>query len=103
MAKKYDLAVKTGSYKTQEGVEKARYEALGEIHPGRDGGFFARLNAFRMLGLATAAIARGDDSVLVSMFAPSDSQAASGHPAPSAPVASPAAAPPVNNWGDPAF
>jgi hypothetical protein len=99
VAKKYDLAVKTGSYKTQEGVEKARYEALGEIHPGNQGGFFARLNAFRMLGLATAAIARGDDSVLVSMFAPSDSQAG-GHPAP---VASPAAAPAVNNWDDPGF
>lgn len=70
MAKKYDLAVKTGSYKTAEGLEKGRYETLGEIHTGRDGGFFARLNAFRLLGVAMAAVARGDDSLIVSLFAP---------------------------------
>lgn len=70
MAKKYDLAVKTGTYKNQEGLEKGRYETLGEIHTGRDGGFFARMNAFRLLGVAMAAIARGDDSIIVSLFTP---------------------------------
>ncbi|MDP1527704.1 MAG: hypothetical protein Q8M20_18020 [Rhodocyclaceae bacterium] len=75
MAKKYDLAVKTGTYKAQDGTDKGRYETLGEIHPGRDGGYFARINAFRMLGLAMAAVARGDDSVLVSLFTPTGTQA----------------------------
>lgn len=75
MAKKYDLAVKTGTYKAQDGTDKGRYETLGEIHPGRDGGYFARINAFRMLGIAMAAVARGDDSVLVSLFTPTGTQA----------------------------
>lgn len=70
MAKKYDMAVKTGQYKNAEGLDKNRYENLGEIHTGRDGGFFARLNAFRLLGVAMAAVARGDDSIIVSLFAP---------------------------------
>jgi hypothetical protein len=70
MAKKYDLAIKTGTYKNQEGLEKGRYETLGEIHTGRDGGFFARMNAFRLLGIAMAAVARGDDSIIVSLFTP---------------------------------
>jgi len=86
MAKKYDLAVKTGTYKAQDGTDKGRYETLGEIHPGRDGGYFARINAFRMLGLAMAAVARGDDSVLVSLFTPTGTQApAAPGPAPRAP------------------
>lgn len=79
MAKKYDMAVKTGQYKNAEGLDKNRYENLGEIHSGRDGGFFARLNAFRLLGVAMAAVARGDDSIIVSLFDPQTSNG----PAPS--------------------
>jgi hypothetical protein len=95
MAKKYDMAVKTGVYKTQEGLEKGRYESIGEIHPGRDGGFFARLNAFRILGLAMAAVARGDDSILVSLFDPNSA----GSQAP--PSAAPVQAAPVARQPEP--
>lgn len=68
--KKYDLAVKTGTYQSAAG-EKGRYETIGEVHSG-DKGFFTRLNPYRVLGIAMSAIARGDDSILVSMFAPKD-------------------------------
>ncbi len=88
MAKKYDLAVKTGTYKNAEGLEKGRYETLGEIHTGRDGGFFARMNAFRLLGVAMAAIARGDDSIIVSLFTPQGQPQGA---APNSPPAPPAA------------
>jgi hypothetical protein len=67
--KKYDMAVKTGTYQTNNG-EKNRYENVGEIHAGKDGGFYARVNPFRMVGIAMAAIAKGEDSMLVSLFEP---------------------------------
>jgi hypothetical protein len=67
--KKYDLAIKTGSYQSNSGETKNRYENVGEIHAGKDGGFYARVNPFRLMGLCMAAIARGDDSMLVSLFA----------------------------------
>lgn len=70
MAKKYDMAVKTGSYQDRNRVDKGRYENVGEVHSGKDGGFYARMNPFRLVGLAMAAIARGDDSMLVSLFEP---------------------------------
>lgn len=82
MTKKYDLALKTGTYKTQEGLERGRYESLGEIHSGRDNGFFARINAFRMLGVAMAAIARGDDSLIISLFPPRNDHATNASPTP---------------------
>lgn len=68
--KKYDMAVKTGTYSTQGG-EKNRYENIGEVHSSERGGFYARVNPFRMMGVAMAAIARGEDSMLVSLFEPS--------------------------------
>lgn len=67
--KKYDMAVKTGTYTTQAG-EKNRYENVGEVHSSERGGFYARVNPFRMMGVAMAAIARGDDSMMISLFEP---------------------------------
>lgn len=76
MAKRYDMATKTGSYTGRDGEQKSRYEYVGEVHDGHDGGFYARVNPFRMLGVCMAAIARGDDSMLVSLFAPRQEQSA---------------------------
>lgn len=67
--KKYDMAVKTGTYQSQSG-EKNRYENVGEVHSSERGGFYARVNPFRMMGVAMAAIARGEDSMMVSLFEP---------------------------------
>ena len=74
MAKKYDMAIKTGTYTGNDGTEKNRYENIGEVHSGRDNGFYARMNPYRVMGLAMAAIARGDDSMMVSLFAPRNDQ-----------------------------
>lgn len=68
MAKKYDLAVKTGSYQVGRDT-KNRYQSCGEIHNG-DHGFYARVNPFIMLGLCHAAIADKQDSMLISLFEP---------------------------------
>lgn len=71
--KKFEMAVKTGTYQTQSG-EKGRYENIGEVHSGKEGVFYARMNPYRMVGIAMAAIARGDDSIMVSMFEPREQQ-----------------------------
>lgn len=69
--KKFDLAVKTGTYADkQTGEEKGRYENIGEVHDGKDGGFYARLNVIRLLGVCQLALAKGEDSIIASMFAP---------------------------------
>lgn len=68
MAKKYDLAVKTGSYQVGRDT-KNRYQSCGEIHNGEHG-YYARINPYVMLGLCHAAIAGGNDSMLVSLFEP---------------------------------
>lgn len=66
MAKRYDMAVKTGSYQIGSDT-KNRYQHCGEIHSG-DHGFYARVNPFVMLGLAQRAISSGEDSMLVTLF-----------------------------------
>lgn len=68
MAKKFELAVKTGSYEIGRD-KKNRYQNCGEVHSGEHG-FFARINPYVMLGLCHMAIAEGQDSMLVSMFEP---------------------------------
>lgn len=80
MAKKYELAVKTGSYQVGKDT-KNRYQNCGEIHSGEHG-FYARVNPLVMLGLCHAAIAAGNDSMLVSLFAVEDKDKAPPMPEP---------------------
>lgn len=68
--KKYDITVKTGTFTDRNGEEKGRYENIGEVHANKEGNFYARFNAFRLLGIAMAGIAKGDDSIMASLFAP---------------------------------
>lgn len=67
--KKFDLSVTTGKYEVN-GQTKSRYEMLGEVHENRDGRLYARMNAFRLLGVAMAAISRGDDQLMVNLYEP---------------------------------
>ena len=90
MAVKYSLSVKTGTYKDQSGVEKGRYQNVGEVHTGQNGSFFARINPYTMLGLCHRAIQAGDDSLLVGLFDPQPNNAQSA-PAPAARSQPPAA------------
>lgn len=70
--KKYDLVVKTSKYAGTDGTEKSRYENVGEIHSGRDDGLYARINPFRMMGVCMAALCKGQDSLVVSMYPPKE-------------------------------
>lgn len=66
VTKKYDLAVKTGSY-TQNGETKNRYTNIGAVMEG-DNGPFIMLNAhFNPAGIARK---EGSESILVSCFEP---------------------------------
>lgn len=69
MAKrKYDLAVKVGQYVDQTGATKNRYQSLGVVMQGDDGGFYALLDP--LVNLAAIPREPGKDRVMVSMFEP---------------------------------
>lgn len=71
MAKrKYDLAVKTGSYTDNQGNKKNRYTNIGVVMQGDDGGHYALLDP--MINLAAVPREPGKDRVMVSMFEPRD-------------------------------
>lgn len=65
--RKYDLAVKTGSYQNQNGETKNRYMNVGVVLEGDNGPFILLDPAFNPAG-----VPRKDDRVLISMFEPSN-------------------------------
>lgn len=67
--KKYDLAVKTGSYVDRDGKTKNRYQNIGVVMQG-DNGFYALLDP--LINLAAVPREEGKDRVMVSMFEPRD-------------------------------
>ena len=74
MAKKFEIAVKTGVYRDSSGVEKGQYSNLGTVHTGREKDqFFAVLHVSEMLLLAHRAIVEGNTVVTASFFTPRDS------------------------------
>lgn len=79
--KRFDMSVTTGTYKVQ-GVEKRRYENIGEVHEGEKG-FYARMRLHTLLGVCMAAIARGDDQLMVNLYASRNTQDGTGNRAPS--------------------
>jgi len=68
MTKKYDLAVKTGSYQ-KDGETKNRYENIGAVFQGDDGPFIVLKRSFNPAGVP---FKEGSDSIMVSCFAPRD-------------------------------
>ena len=77
MAKKYDLAVKIGSYTDRNGDEKSRYKNIGAVMTGNDGREFMLLD--RTFNPAGAHVEAGRDNIIVSMFAPRDNNEQSAH------------------------
>lgn len=78
MAQKlYDLAVKTGEYQDRNsGQMKGRWENIGAVMQGNDGGKFIMLKrTFNPAGVPDLS-GRGGDSVLASMFSPKNQQPA---------------------------
>jgi single-stranded DNA-binding protein len=70
--KKFDLAVKTGSYTDRDGKQKSRYQNIGVVMQGDDGGHYALLDP--LINLAAVPREPGKDRVMVSMFTPKDDQ-----------------------------
>lgn len=92
ITKKYDIAVKVGSYVDNQGENKNRYMNIGAVMQG-DNGPFILLDP--MVNLAAAPREPGKDRVICSLFEPKDkSQQAAPAAAPrQAPRPAPAAAP----------
>ncbi|WP_159711577.1 hypothetical protein [Geminicoccus flavidas] len=74
MTKKYDLAVKTGTYQ-KDGETKNRYENIGAVFQGDDGPFIVMKRSFNPAGVP---FKEGSDSIMVSCFAPKDSNGGNG-------------------------
>lgn len=69
ITKKYDIAVKTGSYQDSQGQTKNRYMNIGAVMQG-DNGPFILLDP--MVNLAAAPREPGKDRVICSLFEPRD-------------------------------
>ncbi len=68
--KLYDLAVKTGEYTTQGGETKARWQNVGSVFQGQDGGQFILLSKwFNPAGVPDLS-GKGGDSIIMSCFEP---------------------------------
>jgi hypothetical protein len=91
MTKKlYDLAVKTGSYRSNTGEEKNRYLNVGSILQMDDGGKMILLN--RAFNPAGVPFREGSDQIIISMFPPKDESSPSyAAPPPASPRRSAAA------------
>jgi len=68
MQKKYDLAVRVGSYVDSQGNDKSKWQNVGVIMEKDDGGQFILLN--RTFNPAGVPNPDGKESVLISMFEP---------------------------------
>lgn len=81
MAQKlFDIAAKTGEYMDQQGNAKGRWQNVGAVMQGNDGGQFIMLAAwFNPAGLPRK---EGSESVLLSCFTPQDRQQQGGQQAP---------------------
>jgi len=72
MGKKYELAVKVGTY-MKDGVEKPRYKTIGVLMQGNDGGEYILLEkTFNPAGVAS-----DRESIMVSLFKPKDNNQSS--------------------------
>lgn len=74
MAKLHDLAVKVGSYTNSNGDTKSKWKNIGSIIETKDGGKVILLD--RTFNPAGVPVEEGRDSIMISMFAPKDKEAA---------------------------
>ena len=76
--KTHDLKVKVGEYTDKTGTKKGRWVTVGRVMTGDDGSEFWLLDkTFNPAGVPDLN-GKGGDSVLISKFAPRDSQASPG-------------------------
>ena len=75
MAKKlFDLAVKTGEYNDNQGQKKGRWQNVGAVMQGDDGGHFIMLAKWFSPAGVPDLNGKGGESILISCFAPNDGQ-----------------------------
>ncbi len=86
-----DVAVKTGTYQDNQGNEKGRWQNVGALMKGDDGGEFIILH--RWFNPAGVPNPQDRDSVVLSCFSVKDKQQSGGAPAP-------ANDPPAQDWDD---
>ena len=67
MAKKYDLAVKTGSYQDRDGNTKNKWQNVGVVLEGKYGPYILLNRTFNPAGVPSNG---EDDVVAISMFEP---------------------------------
>lgn len=82
MSRLKDLAVKVGSYVDNQGNQKNRYQNIGVLMSGNDGGQYILLDP--LINLAAVPREAGKDRIMVSMFDPREPGAAPGTTAPRA-------------------
>lgn len=71
MARKlYDLAVKTGEYQDNQGNKKGRWQNVGAVMQGDDGGKFIMLAKWFNPAGVPDLNGKGGESLLLSMFEP---------------------------------
>lgn len=98
ITKKYDIAVKTGSYTDGQGQQKNRYMNIGAVMQGENGSFIL---LDPMVNLAAAPREPGKDRVICSLFEPrQDGQQAAPAQRPQAPAQRPAAPAPQRGGFD---
>lgn len=68
--KKYDVAVKTGTY-MKDGQEKSRFENVGAVWAGDNGHYLVMKRTFNPAGVP---FKEGSDSIFLSLFEPRDEQ-----------------------------
>jgi hypothetical protein len=90
MAKMYDLVVKVGEYTDGQGHKKGRFQNIGAMMEGKDGGapFLMLAKWFSPAGV-TDFSGKGGESVLISCYEPkgADGQASQDKPAAAKPAA----------------
>ncbi len=66
--KVYDAAVKTGEYTNDQGEVKGRYQNVGSIFKGDDGGYYMLLDrTFNPAGLPNP---KGSTAAMIGLYAP---------------------------------
>lgn len=73
MTVKARLAAATGKYTGKDGAEKTRRANVGHMHAGQYGDYLT-LDTAALIGVCLAALVRGEDRLMVSMFEAEEGQ-----------------------------
>lgn len=99
-SKKYDIAVKVGSYTDSQGNDKARYKTIGAVWEKEDGGTYLALDSTIItMELQYLCNPKRSERIVCSMFEPREGEKPASRPAGPGKAAQPEAAPPRTKSG----